>query len=192
MIPWATDAEWRSVNRHLTEILTGYDAARVPARRTARRIHERMAALAPAMDRLAAATCSRCPSPCCLTADVWFDRLDLLRIHLLHLPAPPAQPRSSRGQICRYLGPRGCRLPRDRRPWICTWYLCPVQTRRLRAASGGRTPSLMDDLATIQRLRRELAATVEAVLGRGWEQNDKCEMTKMRQNDESDGIASIF
>jgi hypothetical protein len=44
----------------------------------------------------------------------------------------PAQPKANLSMPCRYLGPRGCRLPRIARPWICTWYLCPTQTAKLR------------------------------------------------------------
>jgi hypothetical protein len=49
---------------------------------------------------------------------------------------------------CRYLGPRGCRLSRLDRPWVCTWYLCPTQRERLRN----------EDRPAYDRLQQEMKA----------------------------------
>ena len=84
-------------------------------------------AIFPLLDRACAATCPWCPTPCCLVADARFDMKDLLFIHLARVPAPLRQPRGDGHATCRYLGPSGCLLPRISRPWICTWYLCPMQ-----------------------------------------------------------------
>jgi len=84
-------------------------------------------AIFPLLDRVCAATCPWCPTPCCLVADARFDLKDLLFIHLARVPAPLGQPRGEGHATCRYLGPSGCLLPRITRPWICTWYLCPMQ-----------------------------------------------------------------
>jgi hypothetical protein len=85
-----------------------------------------------ALNKLCVDSCAWCPEPCCLKASVWFDFKDLLFLHFNQQPIPPAQPKTNLGMPCRYLGPRGCRLPRVSRPWICTWYLCPTQTAKLR------------------------------------------------------------
>lgn len=166
MIPWSTPHEWNAVNRRLAEWQITQHAALVSARQTAERIRDRMAALEAEIQRLAAATCPWCPSPCCRSATIWYDRWDLWRLHLLAVPPPPSQPMRSAAGPCRYLGPRGCRLERVQRPWICTWYLCPTQMRRLRREAGGEPPPLPAALAAVKRLRRELAATVEAAIGK--------------------------
>ena len=88
-------------------------------------------AIFPLLDRACAATCPCCPTPCCLVADARFDLKDLLFIHLARVPAPMGQPRGEGSTICRYLGASGCLLPRISRPWICTWYLCPMQKQWL-------------------------------------------------------------
>jgi len=84
-------------------------------------------AIFPLLDRACAATCPWCPTPCCLVADARFDLKDLLFIHLTRGPLPLGQPRGDGHAVCRYLGPSGCLLRRLSRPWICTWYLCPMQ-----------------------------------------------------------------
>lgn len=53
-------------------------------------------------------------------------------MHLCGIDIPGNQALSAPGDRCRYLGYRGCRLPRDARPWVCTWYVCPTQAARLR------------------------------------------------------------
>jgi hypothetical protein len=100
------------------------------------------------MEELAAATCTRCPNPCCLTAKPWFDLKDLLVIHLSGRTPQDAQTIATMKDRCRYLGPRGCRLDRPDRPWICSWYLCPTQRDRLRK----------EDAAAYDRLHREMKA----------------------------------
>jgi hypothetical protein len=98
-----------------------------PARRQADAIVHGLDRLADLFDQLAAATCAVCQDPCCRHAKVWFDFRDLLFLHLHGVPLPPHQLRRHLQDPCRYLGRRGCRLPRGSRPWICTWYICPLQ-----------------------------------------------------------------
>jgi len=126
-IPWAALDEWSAVN----------DTLRFFTRTRRHRLHqlfELAAAITSKMQQLhalaaelAMATCRFCPAPCCQTAAPWFDFNDLLRIHCCGLPIPPGQPISRYGDVCRYVGPSGCLLPRQQRPWICAWYACPVQ-----------------------------------------------------------------
>ncbi|MGD8369513.1 MAG: hypothetical protein PVG78_17885 [Desulfobacterales bacterium] len=116
--------------------------------RLGKALSERIAALTPVMEDLAAAACIRCPAPCCLAARIWFDAKDLLLLHLSDRPLPPGQTIATMTDRCRYLGPRGCRLSRLDRPWVCTWYLCPTQRERLRN----------EDRPAYDRLQQEMKA----------------------------------
>jgi hypothetical protein len=84
------------------------------------------------MDRLCAASCPSCPEPCCAKARVWIDFADLLFLHLSKSPIPRRQLITDTSQTCTFAGPAGCSLPRLARPWICLWYLCPIQRNLLR------------------------------------------------------------
>ena len=70
-----------------------------------------------------------------MRARVWLDFPDLLFMHLSGQALPLGQLRAQRSEACAYLGPKGCRLPRLSRPWVCTWYLCPEQKARMQAWS---------------------------------------------------------
>ena len=106
------------------------------------------------MDELARYTCTDCADPCCLRATLWYDNVDLLVMGLARSPWPVGQPMAEAGAPCRNLGPVGCRLPRHRRPWICTWYLCPRQTARLDAADGRLRRRIYACRRSVKHLRR--------------------------------------
>ena len=89
---------------------------------------------------------------------------DLIFLHLTRQQVHPHQPRPAPGRACAYLTPKGCRLPRLSRPWLCTWYICPAQTLRLSRESRG---TLEGKILEIKALRREMeAAYIRAVAGR--------------------------
>jgi hypothetical protein len=91
----------------------------------------------------------------------------LLFLHLNREPLPPHQLRRDLHEPCRFVGRRGCRLPRRSRPWICTWYVCPLQGQVLeRDIPGGGVQ--VDGLRT--RIKSQRAAMETAFLeavGRG-------------------------
>jgi hypothetical protein len=134
------------------------------ARRKAAAIADLIARLDPPMARLSRATCPDCSAPCCLHATLWYDLADLLMMGFARLPWPEGQPMAAVGAHCRYLGPAGCRLPRIRRPWICTWYLCPRQTARLKASRGSERHVIEAALAGIKQLRKGLERDFIAAL----------------------------
>jgi hypothetical protein len=58
--------------------------------------------------------------------------------------------------ICRYFSHRGCALPRVARPWICAWYLCPVQTAILRKRDYLQYDDFNRIIQEIKSLRKEM------------------------------------
>jgi hypothetical protein len=132
LLPWGSSTQWKeahhSVNIHLRRYPNDWNELLL----VAHTLENRLTALFPILDDLCINSCPWCPQPCCLAAKVWFDFKDLLFLHLNRLPIPLAQPINDLKTTCRYFSHRGCVLPRINRPWICTWYLCPVQTAILR------------------------------------------------------------
>jgi hypothetical protein len=119
-------------------------------------LENRLKALFPILDDLCINSCPWCPEPCCLKAKVWFDFKDLLFLHFNHLPIPLAQPITNMNTTCRYVSHRGCVLSRIARPWICTWYLCPVQTAILRKRDYIQYDAVNRIIQEIKSLRKEM------------------------------------
>ena len=152
--PWSGSDQWRELNR----LMAAWAAAdsQGPARTLAAEMVRHMDRADRLMDRLCAAACPWCPDPCCISARVWLDHADLAFIHLAGIEPPPAQLRDGPGQTCRYLGPRGCALPRQARPWVCTWHLCPTLKARLDKQPADRAAWLeLQD--AIKKIRKKLA-----------------------------------
>ena len=131
-MPWASTLSWQAANQAVDDHLQRYRADLKPLEIVAQEIKSCLNFVFPVLDALCAHSCPWCPEPCCFRASVWFDFKDLLFLHFNKLSISPTQPKVNLKTPCRYLGPRGCRLPRITRPWICTWYLCPTQTVKLR------------------------------------------------------------
>ena len=126
------------------------------ARALAGEIRVRLESMFPFMDELCLRTCPWCPEPCCLVAKVWIDFPDLLFMHLTNQHIPSAQLLEDLKKTCRYTGPRGCRLPRISRPWLCSWYLCPPQKAILERDTRLMKDSLSYAVRAIRIRRKEM------------------------------------
>ena len=129
---WTTPPAWTQANRTLGFLCRKHETGLGRAGQQARRIETALEALFPLIETLCAFTCPSCRDSCCERAKVWLNFQDLLFLHLIQGTLPLHQLRQGLKEPCRFLGDRGCTLPRISRPWICTWYLCPSQTNLLR------------------------------------------------------------
>lgn len=154
--PWGSKIAWQEAHGNIGYHTLRYKAELKPVVTIARRTRARMETVFELLDDLCAATCSRCPDPCCLTASPWFDFRDLIFLHLNRLAIPLAQPIEAYRAACHYLSPRGCILPRPLRPWVCTWYLCPVQTANLKKRCSDRYNTFNRTVQEIKGCRRQL------------------------------------
>ena len=154
--PWADRKSWTEINRSIVCLVDRYGSALRPVVETARAVRSRVSLLTTQLDDLCRHTCLHCPEPCCLGAKIWFNTADLLTLHLNGLPVPEAQPLKDWDAVCRYAGPRGCRLGRLSRPWICTWYLCPPQAAILRRSDEGKRDRFERVVREIKTLRTAL------------------------------------
>jgi hypothetical protein len=130
--PWNTRALWQEANTCLAVSIRQNQPVLAEAQRYAHRIKHLLESIFPFINRLCRRTCPVCTDICCQRAWVWADFKDLLFLHLADIPVPDQQLLELRGDHCRYGSPDGCRLNRIQRPFVCTWYLCPAQTRILR------------------------------------------------------------
>jgi hypothetical protein len=131
-IPWNTPLLWQEANASLKrEIRCNRYKLDAPVR-LARKQRDQLMSIFPLMDELCEQTCRACGDICCQRAWVWADFKDLLFLHLNSIPILERQLLGRRGEHCCYFGPGGCRLKRLQRPFVCTRYFCPAQTRLLR------------------------------------------------------------
>ena len=133
-VPWTTPALWQEANASLADAIQTHGHALAGSRRQAWQTRRLLESIFPHMDVLCEQTCPACTDICCQRAWVWTDFRDLLFCHLAGVDPPGRQLLNREGGHCRYGGPEGCRLERIRRPFVCTWYLCPEQMQRLRQA----------------------------------------------------------
>jgi hypothetical protein len=130
-VPWNTPALWQAANAGLSIAISRNRPAMAGLIRQALAIRRQYEAIFPHMDHLCRRTCPACSDRCCRRAWVWADFNDLLFLHLAGIDPPRRQLLHQKGDQCRYAGADGCRLNRIQRPFVCTWYLCPAQTRIL-------------------------------------------------------------
>ena len=154
-VPWHTPTLWQEANTSLATTVRQNRSVLAESRRQAYQIEHLLESTFPYMDRLCRKTCPDCTDNCCRKAWVWVDFKDLLFLHLAGIPVPGHQLLSREGNHCRYGSSNGCRLDRILRPFVCTWYLCPLQTQRLRN-DPAEMKIISDSLQRIKRLRQEM------------------------------------
>ena len=165
-IPWAAASSWHDCQQTLQKTIMTFRIDLGAAVALAGHILHRYTLAGDLFDEVADATCAVCRRPCCLDARVWLDFRDLLLIHLTGQTPPPGQLRENRWSRCRYLTSHGCTLPREARPWVCTWYVCPDQRRVLKRDIPGGTERINRWWPEITSLREQMEAAYLAATGR--------------------------
>jgi hypothetical protein len=154
--PWGTIPAWQEANRSIDFHFNCHYPKLQQAMQIAGSTRSRLESIFPSLDDLARMTCPLCPDVCCLSASPWYDMRDLIFLHLNRLAIPRTQTIQIAGETCCYLSHKGCTLPRITRPWICTWYLCPVQTANLKDRNPDQWQRLTGVLGEIKAHRKEL------------------------------------
>jgi hypothetical protein len=156
LVPWRSPESWGAANQTIAHLIDLQGDRLGPAKETAACILTGLSGLEPAFHALCRATCVACPSPCCLIVDVRYDLRDLLFMHFTGQKIPDGQPRRKTGDTCRYLKENGCILSRLRRPWICTWYVCPAMKRQIELGCTSEGHRLQETIKDIGELRKEM------------------------------------
>ena len=156
-IPWNTPDLWQEANVCLSRSVAKNRHRLSESFRLATSLRDRFLSIFPLMDSLCSQTCPDCKDICCRHAWVWADFKDLLFLHLSDVPVPGRQLLNRREEHCRYASPLGCQLDRLQRPFVCTWYLCPAQTRMLQTMSTeqSRLKAILQQIKAERRLMEE-------------------------------------
>jgi hypothetical protein len=157
-------ATWVASNRGLHRLIRRHHRQLGEAAAVAAAIRRALTAIFPLLDSVSRVTCPECPDPCCVVTTVWFDFIDLLFLHLIAVPLPPAPLANRLSDPCRYLSPHGCRLTRLVRPWGCLQYTCPTQRSHLRRQSPPAEAPFDEAIAKIKKLRYQLESEFERIV----------------------------
>ena len=169
------ERRWVDTNQALGGILAKAADDLLIAKEHAHSIWLSLQSLNPIMAELCRLSCPWCPNPCCIVNRTWYDFQDLLYLHLTGQRLPPGQVNAGGHTPCRYLGPRGCRVPRNSRPWACTVYLCGVQQRCLARLGGAAAGHLSRTVDSIRRVRHDLEdAVTKAVTAHRSQRRNSC------------------
>ena len=160
--PHTGPADWARLNRAVAAVIADLPPA-APARVIAAEIHLEIIWLDWPAGLIGAQTCPTCAAPCCNRAWVFFDRADLLFLHLRGLDVPGGQTFGPAGRACRFLTDRGCRLARVNRPWLCNWYICPDQIALMTEQAPIALAALESARRRVSLLRRHLKQEIESV-----------------------------
>lgn len=144
-IPWQDQAEWQQNLESIKDGRSTGSRDQHDLMAIAGKVRELYNSLEPLLDKLCQQSCPSCTDICCARATVWYDEKDLLFLTLAGKELPDRQIHRIKGRDCSCLGTHGCRLPRWRRPFICTWYICPAQ-KALHLSVGSQIRKLIEEL----------------------------------------------
>jgi hypothetical protein len=131
------------------------------------RIQESVTTVSQCIEEICRKTCPVCTDICCRRATIGYDVKDLLYLQLAFNRLPQEQIfriSDKRGLLCSNLSADGCVLPRTQRPFVCTWYFCPDQTRMLRKEDPGLLDTIDKTLHNIKSHRRYLLSEFTNIL----------------------------
>ncbi len=155
--PWKDRGQWAELQWSLEYLTRRHRARLAKAYSIADSIEAALLDISPDISELCIISCVPCRDICCKRATVWYDLRDSLFIHLRSHGFLQSQLFKKPGESCSCLTPSGCRIPRLRRPFVCTWYFCPAQTAILQGKEAAALKKKLDDsLEKIKRERRHL------------------------------------
>ena len=171
-IPWRTQDQWQALTLFFNTIQKEVGQKDlVPVSRRASAICQLFAGLSRPMDDLCAATCISCREICCERATIWYDWKDLVYLYFAFGRLPSAQitrvERAGGKRCCVHFSNTGCTLSRLERPFVCTWYLCPEQKKISTSRQTGDGETLLEKIAHIKRLRREMTSRFRGISADG-------------------------
>lgn len=134
-IPWCSGEEWDQVILSIKRVDRLYEGKLDRVYDTAIKIRQKFEELSVPLEEICSHTCMYCEDICCVRATIWYDLKDLLYIYFGLNTFPKSQIiKKLKGNwqwSCCYFFEKGCMLSRIERPFVCTWYFCPVQKKYL-------------------------------------------------------------
>ncbi|CCK78933.1 hypothetical protein [Desulfobacula toluolica] len=134
-IPWSSNDEWSQVFIFIKKIDKLYGGKLEIVSDMAIKIQQKFEKISESIDMVCSQTCVQCKDICCLRATIWYDLKDLLYIYFARKTFPESQiskkMQKNKRKSCCWFSEKGCTLSRLDRPFVCTWYFCPVQKKYL-------------------------------------------------------------
>ena len=158
-IPWSGEKQWDEVVFSITHVANRHKAQGEHLETMAKQIGREISNLSDSVEQVCLKTCVACNDICCRKATIWYDLKDLLSLYYAgkRLPRSQMEKQMSRhGMICCHLSESGCALPRDCRPFVCTWYFCAGQNRYLEQYDPELKHRIAGCLADIKRFRNSI------------------------------------
>jgi hypothetical protein len=154
-----SDSEWQEITALLKSRIALISQRTISL--LSGRILEALEWLDPVMKGYCEITCPNCDDPCCTAKNIFYNRADLLFLIASGITAPSGQTRNHPFEPCRYLTPKGCRLHRIARPYVCVWYLCEAQIDLFREESASVQRRYIKHLEQLRLARLELESLYE-------------------------------
>ncbi len=152
-VPWKNEKDLKEAVLFLSSLDKNFGETLEPVRVIAKKIQSLYEKMAPVMENISQAVCPDCQNSCCERATIWYDFKDLLYLYFGPGCFPDSQIEKSPGPWgpqCSQLSTTGCTLPRQERPFVCTWYFCPDQKAL------DQYPELAQNIIKLKALRLEL------------------------------------
>lgn len=154
-----SDSEWLEIMAVLKTGIALLNRAAIQS--LSGQLREAFSCLDPVMEGYCRITCPDCSDPCCTARNIFFNRADMLSLLALGISPPQGQTRTLPLEACRYLSPKGCRLHRAVRPYVCVWYLCEAQMELFRSESTSTQRLFVKHLQRLRLARLELESLYE-------------------------------
>jgi|Deesub1362A_J573_1020465.scaffolds.fasta_scaffold00890_1 hypothetical protein len=117
--------------------------------------------ISPFIERHTSAVCPSCENVCCIDRHGSYETEDLIFLEALGTELPGEKPKDKDTEPCRFLTSKGCRLPRWKRPFRCTWYFCPPLLETMPKDNPKEYRKFTGMLQKLLALRRKLLGIAE-------------------------------
>ncbi|MCP4200110.1 MAG: hypothetical protein GY762_23455 [Proteobacteria bacterium] len=106
------------------------------------------------IDGITCRICPDCKASCCkmMPVDGWFTENDYFVYRVLHQAPFDIRAARETGEGCRFLGPEGCLLPLDTRPFPCVKVNCAALVEELeKSGDNEQVNKLLDEMDALQK-----------------------------------------
>ncbi len=125
---------------------------------------ETFEALDPLIQELTSRVCPYCGTVCCINRHGLPDLDDVVVIRAMGLDLPSYDLSRRGADICQFIGPKGCVLPRARRPYRCTWYFCDPLRLQWELLPLASYRAIEAGLVELAGARQRLMSSMEEIL----------------------------
>ena len=167
-IPWTTREEWGQTVHSIVRMAGSNPDLSATLADIAEKINALIKTVSDSIETICMQTCAPCREICCKHATIWYDKKDLLYLHFSDKPMPDSQIKrveKDGESVCCHLSKKGCVLPRTHRPFVCTWYFCPVQKQFVIKHMPQFYTKIEKTLSAIKTCRHTLASEFNRISG---------------------------